>query len=125
MKAISVFLGLIFFLGSLLPEFDFKELGQLDELYEHFQVHSKQAGGKLSFEDFLLMHYSDKNHDKNENHDQLPFHNHDCNLNITLALNPEVSYSFKILPSDKLATPFYESVHYSEYSVAIWQPPKL
>ncbi len=125
MKAISIFLGLIFFLGSLLPKFDLDELGQIDELYEHYQIHAKQSNGDLSFEDFLVMHYSDKNHDKSENHDQLPFHNHDCNLNITLALNPEISFSFKSLPSDKLHVSFYESVNYSEYSASIWQPPKL
>ncbi len=125
MKAISIFLGLIFFLGSLLPKFDFEELGQIDELYEHFNAHVKQSKGTMSFEDFIVMHYADKNHDHDENHDQLPFHHHDCNLTITLALNPEISYSFKPLPIDKLKTPFYQSVICPEYAGSIWQPPKL
>lgn len=126
MKAISIFLGLVFFLGSLLPKFDLEELGQVDELYEHYLSHVQLSNGNLSFGNFLSMHYSNQEHDTEENHERLPFHHHECNVAITCAMLPEILYSFHTTPlSDKLPIPVYEQVNYSEYAASIWQPPKL
>jgi hypothetical protein len=125
MKATSVFFAFIILLASLLPRFDFKELMQLDELLVHYQEHVKKSEGQMDFIDFIVLHYSNKNHDQTENHDQLPFHNQQCQSVTVLHMMPELSCSFKLLLCDKPITPSYQPVLYSEYTHAIWQPPKL
>jgi hypothetical protein len=125
MRLLSLFFSVVIFLGSLLPRFDFKELSQLDELFTHFQEHLKEAKGELSFSEFMAMHYANKNHDQQENHDHLPFHNHECQLGALMVLLPNLSCSCIVIPVIQAKQSFYKFVNYSRYTHSIWQPPKI
>ncbi|MBC7922663.1 MAG: hypothetical protein H7Z75_16415 [Ferruginibacter sp.] len=79
MKAASLFLGFYLLLGGLLPHAEYAELTKLPGLYAHYQTHLQRTNGQLSFADFLVMHYADRQHAQSEDHQQLPFqHHHSC-----------------------------------------------
>jgi hypothetical protein len=57
-KILSLLLSIYFFAGSLMPGSDWDELPKVVDLIEHYQHHEKESEGKLSFSDFLFLHYS-------------------------------------------------------------------
>lgn len=73
--------------GSLIPQNDLLELAKLPQLLDHYADHQTPAGGKLSFLEFLALHYgagSDHyakrhaSHHEQDHHD-LPLRcHHDC-----------------------------------------------
>lgn len=70
-KCVLLYLGILFFLSSLLPNFT-EQLQKLPSLLNHYAHH--QADHEVSdFATFLFLHYSDQSaHKSEENHEDLP-----------------------------------------------------
>jgi len=69
--------------GGLMPQNDVEELGKLPQLVQHFQYHQSPQGGRLSFGQFLSMHYGGSSavfHSlPSPEHDKLPLRGqHQC-----------------------------------------------
>ena len=129
-KLISIFISsLILFQSSHIT---FSDMEKLDELIEHSIFHSDEFGD--SFFVFLSKHYGelklDHNDDYqkgNENHENLPFQQHQCQTAsaFNLVLN-NIDLEFKngfFTNYDKLT--FYSQDLYSSFYIGgIFQPPK-
>jgi hypothetical protein len=124
MKLASLLLSFHILLGSLLPHADYTELSKLPELYEHYQLHQRQSNGQLGLTDFLVMHYTDREHQQSEDDVQLPFqHHHSCTA-IVFYFLPTFYFQFTPLLL-KVSVGFcFQSRCFSSYLSSIFQPPK-
>ena len=79
MKLFNYFLIIYFSFGACIPKSDFSQIGQLDELLDHYNLHKEeanQAGVEISFGEFLYMHFIQEENHKHPNdndHQELPF----------------------------------------------------
>ena len=79
-RFLAISLLFYFLIGALLPRTDFSQLLQLHHLFEHYQLHKIEAeieGTELSLSSFLMQHlfeYDDHEHEDQQEHEQLPFH---------------------------------------------------
>jgi hypothetical protein len=67
-----LFFAFFILLGSFLPNSDLHELSKISFLIQHYQGHQDKSQGRLSFLEFLRLHYKDSQHMKSENHERLP-----------------------------------------------------
>jgi hypothetical protein len=126
MKGLVTILVFVVLLKALMPAMNTAELARLPFLFEHFKEHRK-SNQSITFLDFLILHYSDKNHHNSDHakHSKLPFGNmHHQQVNIQLwyaevcmIIIPEFSntYFCAVLTEGKLLSIFKPNV---------WQPPR-
>ncbi len=101
---------------------------KLYSLIEHWQYH--QTEGAISFWEFLVLHYADNQHHKEdcEHHDKLPFQSHQQAQNSALFIIPSYTIqnisSILLVPTEKPF--FYISIHPVNHIIFdIWQPPRF
>jgi hypothetical protein len=112
-------------LASVLGNGDLHELQKIPALIHHYQEHLSRAGGqeKLSFIDFLEMHYANTDHEQSEDHDQLPLkHSHACGMQV-MSLIPQVKVDW-VQPISVVILPLYQTIFQSSFLACIWQPPQ-
>ena len=109
---------------------ELSELLKIPQLFEHYTEHKNQ-NNKISFFDFLTMHYYDAhdNDGDDESDMKLPFKSHDnCSVS-----NGQVffSQSFPVITIkntesslEKIKT-YKEDFLFSSFQSNIWQPPKF
>ena len=123
MKILALFLSLYFFAGSLMPGSDWDELPKIANLIEHFQEHQNLSAGKITFSDFLFLHYASNSDHPKEADGKLPFQ-HTCSFAF-IALIPSVDFTISI----PFNYPEHSLVQITEetqdcYS-SIFQPPQI
>lgn len=105
----------------MLPGFDWHELPKMVGLVEHFEHHEVESGGKLSFIDFLVLHYA-SDHEHEEDHCALPFQ-HVCAAAF-VAVIPQNSVTFSdVQPKSEHLNQYTFSV-VRDHIPNVWQPPK-
>jgi hypothetical protein len=109
------------FLGSMLPGFDWHELPKMVSLVKHYEHHEAEAGGKLSFVDFLVMHYA-TDHEQQEDHCALPFQ-HVCSAAFVAVIPQNAVLFARVSPSTKPSNQYTFSV-VRDHIPNVWQPPK-
>lgn len=117
-------------LGGLIPQSDFSQLVRLGELRTHYLEHKAEAlaeNKKLSFLDFLYIHYINLNqhadNDHEEDHHQLPLQNINNTINFfvnnTVPLSDFKETTTSFSPPIAYQSPFYLGGFLS----ALVQPP--
>ena len=109
------------FLGSMLPGFDWNELPKMVGLVKHYEHHEEESHGKLSFVDFLVMHYA-SDHDHQEDHNSLPFQH--MSTTTFLALIPQNSVVFESPKPQIQINNEYKFSVVRDHIPNVWQPPK-
>ncbi|HNT49376.1 MAG TPA: hypothetical protein PKK67_02220 [Cyclobacteriaceae bacterium] len=126
MKKILAFTMVVVLLtGSVV---DLHDLTKVPYMISHFQQHQNNTDS-FSISDLFNLHYGSlaEQHDKQEHeqHKGLPFKSHDCTTSHVTMMLPEfvsnMASSFSLIIQ---YNNFYESAYSSEFSQAIWQPPK-
>lgn len=80
MKVLNYILLTYFSIGAIIPRSDFSQMGQLDNLLKHYELHQSEAqnvGSSISFMQFLYIHFvsGDEHQHPNENeHHNLPLY---------------------------------------------------
>jgi hypothetical protein len=120
-------LAIFFLVTGFIPRADYAELGKLHSLIQHFEFHQKTSTTKISFFEFLNMHYDSNNQQEHdEQHEELPFHNHaheQCAGGILMFPISFLDFSF-IQNKFELVFQFSKIKHFvASYFGAIWQPP--
>jgi hypothetical protein len=104
--------------------FDGEQFIKLPSLIEHYNEH--QSSDKISILKFLLMHYVE-HHSQNNEHQNLPFKNHqDCSHIhfYTYHSDSEINIS-NYLSSEKKSYVLFDENFSLEKFVSIWHPPKI
>ena len=123
-KCVLLYLGILFFLSSLLPNFT-EQLAKLPSLFNHYAHH--QADHEVSdFASFLLLHYSDESaHKSEENHEDLPLFQM-SNFNTLLILQELPVFAFI---TQDITQVVHQQLLDQTYSFApvggIFQPPRV
>lgn len=119
---------IIFIVGatSFLPGQGFAELHKIPVLIEHYKQHQQEENQqKLSFTEFLMMHYGDtSSHKQEENHEDLPLFHTCCVSFLFIAEKTEIAlfqYTAQLL---LLTTEVNNEYSYSLHHT-IFQPPRL
>ena len=126
MKFRVLFFAYFIFIGSLLPNSDLHELSKISFLIQHYQGHQDKSPVKLSFLEFLRMHYKDAQHMKSENHERLPLKQmgnspFDYFVSTPLVLCSQQPPVFP-LPVQYL---LFDQLVPDQSAASIWQPPKI
>jgi len=109
------------FLGSMLPGFNWHELPKMVSLVQHYEHHEEESNGKLSFVEFLVMHYA-TDHEQEEDHCALPFQ-HIC-ASVFLALIPQNLFVFEAqMPKNQINNQYTFSI-VRDHIPNVWQPPR-
>lgn len=119
----ALFLSFYFFAGSLMPGSDWDELPKLADLIEHYHHHEVSSHGKITFADFIYLHYSSESSHPQEDGCSLPFqHPYACAF---LAVIPQ--FDFRIAPI--VHFPDQPVLHVTketrDHVSAVFQPPQL
>jgi hypothetical protein len=76
MKKVLIFsLAFIIFFESILPKgIGMEQSFKISELIEHYKTHLAESNGKISFSEFIWLHYNpaSKHENPNHNHEKLP-----------------------------------------------------
>ena len=130
MKKLVVF---FFLFGYLFSSTELSELLKIDSLIEHYQEHKGELS-KISFSNFLYMHYVDHGQDNGdgEKDKDLPLHSNSHNeiSNFrapTVIPTIQISISFVRVFDNQEKKSFYDvhSIMKSPYLSSIWQPPQF
>ena len=122
MKFTAVFLAIFFFLTGYIPKADYEELVKFPALLVHYQFHTTEEA--ISFVEFLIEHYSE-HAAQDQEHQNLPFHQHDhCTGGILFSI-PFFSVSFLAIPLLNNSTYHLPKINSftTSFFVSIWQPP--
>lgn len=121
-------IAISFLVLFLLTSTDVEQFLKLPELLEHFKDHQKHSE-KLSFIDFLRIHYLDSEEHGNEYYKdkQLPFKSvDDCHCFNVIALPLDILSDKPIIGLQKnMMNAYQEQFLKSAYLSFIWQPPKF
>lgn len=81
MKVVAAGILLVHLLITSLAPAGLVEVARVPALFDHFNVHLVESGGTLTWGEFLVMHYTDAEHERNDHdrHGKLPFHNSSLN----------------------------------------------
>ncbi len=102
----------------------------MPQLIEHYCEHKSQ-NNKISFFDFLSMHYYDAqdNDGDDESDMKLPFKSHhNCSVTNTTTSITNVFLVISIKPQEsslEKSKIVSEDFIYSSFQASIWQPPKI
>lgn len=126
MKFCGFFLICIVALKSCIPLFNTMEVAKVPFLLAHYQEH-KERDRLITFFEFLRLHYTDKNHQRQEHskHNKLPFHgqqNHNVNLQLWYE-RPYPVFVPKIIKNILLFI-LSEGNYLNPFKAGIWQPPR-
>lgn len=125
MKAVlSISFSLWLLILGLIPGMDPHDIAKLPNLFSHYSDH-QHAGEGTNLLDFLQDHctpHSDS--EGEENHDNLPFHNHCCSVTFFIVSDPVVISDTETF-SSPLKQSFYKQVYHSDYYTSIFLPPKI
>lgn len=81
----AILLSFVILVGSLFPKADALQLAKVGELVKHYNQHTKGWNEKMSFLEFLTMHYSaTSNHFKTAKHSHSNLPNLDSHSTATL-----------------------------------------
>jgi hypothetical protein len=102
----------------------------LPALIQHYEHHNKEHG-KISFIDFLVLHSTENEHTRTDNHehDKLPFNKH--NHTKSSQTIPFICSNQKIQLNSPLDTSLAVQVQTKQFFVGsdflkgIWHPPKI
>ena len=122
-----------FLFGYLFSSTELSELLKIDSLLEHYEEH-KGESSKISFSNFLYMHYIDygQNNGDEEKDKDLPFHSNSHN-EIANFIVPTVIPTNQIFISIVRSIDYQENKNFydvhslmnSSYLSSIWQPPQI
>lgn len=123
-KYVIFYLGILFFLSSLLPNFT-EQLQKLPSLVNHYAQH-QATDEASSFVSFILLHYSDQSeHKSEENHEDLPLFQM-SNFTTLLILQELPVFSFIAQDIAQVYTHQFLDQTYSFKRIGgIFQPPRL
>jgi hypothetical protein len=115
----------------LLPNGLLQDIAKLPVLVAHY-FHHNHSDKHIHFTDFIAEHFSDHEHNEkdHDNHDNLPFHNHDFNFQqsvFTVALLDFFPTLLSNYGAANRKTPIISRQHFytSAALSSIWRPPKL
>lgn len=116
-------LGIHFLLSGFLPEQSLHELNKIPTLVQHYFHHTRVEKETISFTEFMLMHYGDSEHKKQENHEDLPLYNHTCGCH--LFVHEEIITSEPVLSQEKtIQRNHLAGEYFLIQAKGIFQPPK-
>lgn len=128
MKIINYILIFYYSFGALIPQSDFSQIAQIDDLIRHYRIHQAEADAlnqKLSFWDFLYLHFGTEEEHQHENpqaHDNLPLKkiapSHTFFLDVKVSLSSEMVYAI----CDAF-TSFYKASLEIEFVYSFFHPP--
>lgn len=126
MRGLSAIFVFVILLKALMPAMNTAELARVPLLLEHYQEHLK-SDQSLTFLDFLILHYSNKDHHNKDHakHSKLPFGNlHHQPVSIQLWY---ADIYVVVIP--ELMTKLYSTVLsvgklLSIFKFSVWQPPR-
>jgi hypothetical protein len=108
-----------------------QEMVKLPVLIAHY-FHHNHMDRHMHFADFITYHYSNQQHHgkDHDNHNNLPFHNHDFNFQQSIFMVAELDIFTTILYNyciDNCNTKIISRQHfYSSTALSsIWRPPRL
>jgi len=115
----------------LLPNDLLQDIVKLPVLVVHY-FHHNHTDKHIHFTDFIADHYSDhEHHDKDhDNHNNLPFHNHDFNFQqsiftaVLLDIFPSIQSNYS---TANRKTKIISRQHFQSSTAlsSIWRPPKF
>jgi hypothetical protein len=116
-------------LGYILTATEFKQLFKVTSLLDHYSEH-KAANTRISFFDFLYMHYAgddlvDTDNDKDM---ELPFKKFDNVSSASSSSVPPGSHPTEIKQNQNNSSDWITPVPtdpFTGFSASIWQPPRL
>jgi hypothetical protein len=123
-KIFGLLIGAHFLFASVLPGQHLYDLNRIPMLIEHYQEHQQNHPEKVSFWEFLVMHYN-SNHSEQEDHSDLPLFNHSCQ--ITFFVQPECSsvYSHPLTDGFTCLYDNYSCPVSQFLKGSVFQPPRL
>lgn len=125
LKNISISIIAIYLLVlSFLPSMHAQELAKIPILIQHYQEHKQQSTSPIGIIEFLNLHYNDSNHDAQDPHEDLPFHQL-LKTPFTFISNEISAFNFSIATPLVEFTENYIIAHYLSPQLSIFQPPKL
>jgi hypothetical protein len=105
-----------------MPGADWDELPKMIQLVEHFHQHEQKSNGRLTFYEFVVLHYVDSIHAHQEDHSQLPFQ-HFCS-GASPALIPYFSVEFNFPEPQQSLFSSAQLLDPRESVPAVFQPPR-
>ena len=130
MKKLLVF---FFLFGYLFSSTELSELLKIDSLLEHYKEH-KGESSKISFSNFLYMHYVDHGQDNGDGDrdSNLPFHS-SSHSELAIFIAPiviptnQIAFTIIHIFDNQENKNFYDvhSLMKSSYLSTIWQPPQI
>jgi hypothetical protein len=123
-QCVLLYLGILFFLSSLLPNFT-EQLQKLPSLLKHYAHHQAEHDSG-DFASFLFLHYSDQSaHKSEEDHEDLPLFQ--MSNVVTLLIMQELPvFAFIAQDITQIAHQHFLDQTYSFTRIGgIFQPPRL
>lgn len=116
---------------TLLPNRLLRDIVRLPVLIVHY-FHHNNSDTHIHFQDFIAEHYSHtEDHSKDHrNHNNLPFHNHDLNLQQNISPVAVLDTCQILMPNSPLVNCKTEIISRQHFFLSatlssIWRPPKL
>ena len=127
-SVVALFLGFVFFLGSIFPNTDVDEVYKIPNLIQHYFEHKKEVGADFGFWHFLQLHYGlGSTHAKTHKTDaSLPMFQHHCSgFTFVLPLTLSFSYQLPAASFTQLRHSFYQNTYAYLFSITHLRPPKV
>lgn len=130
MKFLNYILIVYFSFGACIPKCDFSQIGQLDDLLEHFELHQQEArksGLRISFREFLYIHFieGDEHQHPNENeHQDLPLYSVSSSILLFLEQVDCVWNSIATIRQEREIA-FQNSFYLNPFINQVFHPPCL
>jgi hypothetical protein len=123
MRILAFMLSLYFLAGSLMPGSDWDELPKMANLIEHYKEHSEISNGKITFADFISLHYATDSDHSQEGDCKLPFHH--CYTAAFTAVIQQCEFRL-ITPHFYLPQPApHPTKETRDHVASVFQPPQL
>jgi len=131
MKLIVHYILLIYFsIGACIPNCDFSQIGQLNDLLEHYELHQTEAlelGIELSFTEFLYIHFiegDEHQHQNENNHRNLPLYS--ISSGIMLFFNQLIdTRNFIVQVMGKRKIIYLDTFYINPFINRIFHPPAM
>lgn len=123
MRLIAAILSVIMLCGSILPAGDMHEMPKIANLIRHFEQHLKEENNKLSFLDYLELHYAGAEANDQGDHQNLPFH-HLC-AGAFAAVLPALGQAVRIQDEPSEYIILYNFSVVRDHIPNVWQPPRV
>ena len=130
LKIVNNILLIYFCIGACFPKCDFSQIGHIDDLWSHYQLHRSESlmcGNELSFLDFLYQHFVEgdqDHHQEDDNQDQLPFQSIASGMTLFLNASDLIIPSLPI-PQHRNPIAFESNLISDPFLNPILQPPSF